>query len=87
MKDAEYAVHEAAVNIPADVIASLETAEKLSDEDRTIVTADFINIDPALNQRVTCRVPIPIRLRPYLGLPICRVPLFTLKATASCAIP
>jgi F-type H+-transporting ATPase subunit alpha len=34
MTDAEHAVHEAAVSIPADVCERLDTAEKLSDEDR-----------------------------------------------------
>ena len=34
MTDAEHAVHEAAASIPADVCERLDTAEKLSDEDR-----------------------------------------------------
>jgi F-type H+-transporting ATPase subunit alpha len=37
MTDAEYAVREAAVNIPADVIVRFETGDKLSDEDREII--------------------------------------------------
>jgi F-type H+-transporting ATPase subunit alpha len=37
MTDAEKAVHEAAVNIPAEVCARFDTAEKLSDEDRATI--------------------------------------------------
>ncbi|MCF8176769.1 MAG: alternate F1F0 ATPase, F1 subunit alpha [Burkholderiaceae bacterium] len=37
MKDAEYAVHEAAGKIPAAVSARFETADKLSDEDREAI--------------------------------------------------
>ena len=37
MKDAEQAVYEAAVNIPAEVCARFETADKLSDDDRKVV--------------------------------------------------
>src|SRR5450830_1402305 len=37
MTDAENAVHEAAANIPAEVCARFDTAEKLSDEDRTAI--------------------------------------------------
>ena len=37
MTDAEHAVHEAAVNIPAEVSARFETANKLSDEDRKTI--------------------------------------------------
>jgi len=38
MADAEHAVQEAATGIPADVAARFETADKLSDEDRKVVT-------------------------------------------------
>jgi len=34
MTDAEHALHEAAANIPAEVSARIDTAEKLSDKDR-----------------------------------------------------
>ena len=37
MTDAEYAVHEAAVDIPAEVCARLDTADQLSDEDRETI--------------------------------------------------
>jgi F-type H+-transporting ATPase subunit alpha len=37
MTDAEHAVHEAAANIPAEVCARFETANKLSDEDRKTI--------------------------------------------------
>jgi F-type H+-transporting ATPase subunit alpha len=37
MTDAEHAVHEAAANIPAEVCARFETADKLSDEDRKAI--------------------------------------------------
>lgn len=37
MTDAEHAVHEAAVQIPAEVCARFETAKKLSDEDRKTI--------------------------------------------------
>jgi F-type H+-transporting ATPase subunit alpha len=37
MTDAEHAVHEAAANIPAEVCARLDTADKLSDEDRKTI--------------------------------------------------
>ena len=37
MPNAEHAVHEAAANIPADVCARFETADKLSDEDRKAI--------------------------------------------------
>jgi len=37
MTDAEHAVHEAAVSLPADVSARFETANKLSDEDRKTI--------------------------------------------------
>ena len=37
MTDAEHAVHEAAANIPAEVCARFDTAEKLSDEDRATI--------------------------------------------------
>ena len=37
MTDAEHAVHEAAANIPAEVCARFETADKLSDEDRKTI--------------------------------------------------
>jgi len=37
MTDAEHAVHEAAVQLPAEVCARFETASKLSDEDRKII--------------------------------------------------
>jgi F-type H+-transporting ATPase subunit alpha len=37
MTDAEHAVHEAAVNIPAEVSARFETTDKLSDEDRKAI--------------------------------------------------
>ena len=37
MKDAEHAVHEAAVTIPAEVSGRFETADKLSDEDRKVI--------------------------------------------------
>jgi F-type H+-transporting ATPase subunit alpha len=37
MTDAERALHEAAANIPADVCARFETADKLSDEDRKTI--------------------------------------------------
>lgn len=37
MTDAESAVHEAAANIPAEVCERIETAEKLSDEDRATI--------------------------------------------------
>jgi F-type H+-transporting ATPase subunit alpha len=37
MTDAEHAVHEAAANIPEDVGERLDTAEKLSDEDRATI--------------------------------------------------
>ena len=37
MTDAEHAVHEAAANIPAEVCARFETADKLSDEDREAI--------------------------------------------------
>ncbi|MBE0621450.1 MAG: alternate F1F0 ATPase, F1 subunit alpha [Burkholderiales bacterium] len=37
MTEAEHAVHEAAANIPADVCARFETADKLSDEDRKTI--------------------------------------------------
>src|SRR5665647_690167 len=37
MKDAENALHEAAANIPAEVCARFETADKLSDEDRKTI--------------------------------------------------
>ena len=37
MTDAEHAVHEAAANIPAEVRERLDTAEKLSDEDRETI--------------------------------------------------
>ncbi|MGP1680149.1 MAG: hypothetical protein ACTS6J_23700, partial [Burkholderiales bacterium] len=37
MTDAEHAVHEAAANIPAEVGARFETADKLSDEDRKTI--------------------------------------------------
>ena len=37
MRDAEHAVHEAAVNIPAEVCARFETTDKLSDEDRKTI--------------------------------------------------
>jgi F-type H+/Na+-transporting ATPase subunit alpha len=37
MTDAEQALHKAAANIPAEVCARFETADKLSDEDRTTV--------------------------------------------------
>ena len=37
MTDAEQAVHEAAVQIPAEVCARFETAQELSDEDRKAI--------------------------------------------------
>jgi F-type H+-transporting ATPase subunit alpha len=37
MTDAEHAVQEATVNIPAEVRKRLDTAEKLSDEDRETI--------------------------------------------------
>jgi F-type H+-transporting ATPase subunit alpha len=37
MRDAERAAREAAVNIPADVCARFDTAEKLSDDDRAAI--------------------------------------------------
>ena len=37
MTDAEHAVHEAAAKIPAEVCARLDTADKLSDEDRKTI--------------------------------------------------
>ncbi len=37
MKDAQHAVHEAAVKIPAEIRARFETADKLSDEDRKTI--------------------------------------------------
>ncbi|MBE0612070.1 MAG: alternate F1F0 ATPase, F1 subunit alpha [Burkholderiales bacterium] len=37
MTEAEHAVHEAAANIPAEVCARFETADKLSDEDRKTI--------------------------------------------------
>lgn len=37
MTDAEQAVQEAAANIPAEVCARFDTAEKLSDEDRQVI--------------------------------------------------
>jgi F-type H+-transporting ATPase subunit alpha len=37
MTDAEYAVHEAAVDIPAEVCARLDTSDQLSDEDRETI--------------------------------------------------
>ena len=37
MTDAEHAVHEAAVNIPAEICARFDTAEKLSGEDRKTI--------------------------------------------------
>ena len=37
MTDAEHAVHEAAANIPTEVCARFETADKLSDEDRKTI--------------------------------------------------
>jgi F-type H+-transporting ATPase subunit alpha len=37
MADAEHAVHEAAVNIPAEVCSRFDTAAKLSDEDRKTI--------------------------------------------------
>jgi len=37
MTEAEHAVHEAAMNIPADVCARIDTAEKLSDKDRATI--------------------------------------------------
>ena len=39
MTDAEQAVREAAANIPAEVGARFETAENLSDDDRTAILA------------------------------------------------
>jgi F-type H+-transporting ATPase subunit alpha len=37
MTDAEHAVQEAVANIPAEVCARFETADKLSDEDRKTI--------------------------------------------------
>lgn len=37
MTDAEHALHEAAANIPAEVSARIDTAEKLSDKDRDTI--------------------------------------------------
>ena len=37
MKDAEHAIHEAAKKIPQEISARFETAEKLSEEDRTTI--------------------------------------------------
>jgi F-type H+-transporting ATPase subunit alpha len=37
MKDAVHSVHKAAADIPAEVLERLNTAEKLSDEDRHII--------------------------------------------------
>jgi F-type H+-transporting ATPase subunit alpha len=37
MTDAEHAVHEAVANIPTEVCARFETADKLSDEDRKAI--------------------------------------------------
>jgi F-type H+/Na+-transporting ATPase subunit alpha len=37
MTDAEHAVHEAAANLPAEVCARFDTADKLSDEDRKTI--------------------------------------------------
>ena len=38
MKEAEQALREAAAKIPAEVIERLNTADKLSDEDRKTIT-------------------------------------------------
>ena len=49
MKDAENAVHEAAANIPTEIRARFETADKLSDADReTIVEAARQALGPFL---------------------------------------
>ena len=44
MADAEHAVHEAAANIPAEVCARFDTAEKLSDEDRATIVQIARNV-------------------------------------------
>jgi F-type H+-transporting ATPase subunit alpha len=55
MAEAEHAVHEAAAKIPPEVRARFETADKLSDEDRTAILA------------IATAALAPFRLKPAAG--------------------